>query len=52
MRYIIIILILIPACYLLSFAKYTWKNNKTSSIGSIIIAVASIVLPTAAILLR
>ncbi|WP_154673488.1 hypothetical protein [Pseudobacteroides cellulosolvens] len=52
MRYIFIILTLIPAAYLLSFAKFTWKNNKTSSIGSVIMALMSIILPIVTTLFR
>ncbi|MBK1812344.1 hypothetical protein JHL18_17100 [Clostridium sp. YIM B02505] len=52
MKFIAIIIILILNMYLLSFAKYQWKNNKLSAIGSLLIAIISFVLPTYIILIR
>ncbi|HEY9059037.1 MAG TPA: hypothetical protein VIO64_00815 [Pseudobacteroides sp.] len=46
MKYILIALLLLPLFYLLSFARYEWKKNKLSSIGSIILAIISITFPT------
>lgn len=52
MKYIIIILTLVPSYYLFSFARYTWKDNKTSSIGSIVLAIVSVVFPALALIAR
>lgn len=52
MKYILILLLMLPSYYLLSFAKYEWKNSKLSSIGSIILAIIATVFPAAVILMR
>jgi hypothetical protein len=45
MKYIILILLMLPALYLISYAQYSWKDSKFSAMGLIIILVMSIVLP-------
>lgn len=52
MKYVAIFIVLLPSLYLLSFAKYSWNNNKLSSIGSVILAIISVVLPSVVILTR
>lgn len=52
MNYVIIVFLLFPAYYLFSFAGYTWKSNKLSSIGSIVLAVLSVVFPAVALFTR
>lgn len=49
---IVIIIVIVPSIYLFSYAKYEWKGNKTSSIGSIVLAAVSIVFPAVVIILR
>jgi uncharacterized membrane protein len=46
MKYVVMILILIPSFYALSFAKYNWKKkNRMAAIGVILLTAISIVLP-------
>ncbi len=46
MKYFILAPVLYIFIYLLSFAKYNWdRRNKMAAIGSIIIAIAAIVMP-------
>lgn len=52
MKLITIFFILTLNIYLLSFAKYQWKNNKLSAIGSLLIAMISFILPTYLIMVR
>ncbi len=53
MKYPIIILILIILIYPLSFAMYNWNNdNKTAAIGTVLITLASLILPFYILFLR
>ncbi|MCX7711449.1 MAG: hypothetical protein N2484_16535 [Clostridia bacterium] len=52
MKYITIVLLLFPALYLLSYAKYEWKNNKLPAIGSVILAIAAVVFPAVMLFIR
>lgn len=52
MIYAAVVLILFSLYYLISFAKFTWKESKSSSIGSIILAIASVVFPAVAFYMR
>jgi hypothetical protein len=45
MKYLTLVLLLLPAYYLFSFAAYTWEKNKLSSIGAVILALVSIAFP-------
>lgn len=46
MKYVVMILILIPSLYTLSFAKYNWKKkNRMTAAGAAIAAMVSIILP-------
>ncbi|HZK35075.1 MAG TPA: hypothetical protein VFD33_07185 [Bacillota bacterium] len=46
MKYMIMIIPLFVSMYLLSFAKHSWDNqNKKAAIGTIVIAIAAIVMP-------
>lgn len=47
MKYILILFILLPSIYTFNFAIYSWKRKRRpSAIGSILMAIISIVLPT------
>lgn len=52
MRMIFILFTMFPSWYLLSFAKYTWKDNKLAGIGSILLAIVSVVFPALVLILR
>jgi hypothetical protein len=45
MIYITLILIMLSTLYLISYARYSWKDNKLAAIGSIIMAILSFGLP-------
>lgn len=45
MKYFLIIIGILPSIYLISFAKFNWKNNnKTAAIGAILLAAVAIIL--------
>lgn len=48
MKYVVMMLILMPSLYTLSFAKYNWKmKNRMAAAGAAIAAIVSIILPAA-----
>ena len=45
MKYSIILLIFICSGYSLSYAKYSWRNNRRVAIGVTILVLLSVALP-------
>ncbi|KNY28828.1 hypothetical protein [Pseudobacteroides cellulosolvens] len=46
MKYILILLILLPSIYTFNFAIYSWKKKRRpSAIGSVLMAIISVALP-------
>ena len=52
MKYIAIVLTLLPSWYLISYARYEWGNNKLPAVGAVALAIVSIVVPAVLLLLR
>lgn len=46
MTYILIVLLIIPSLYTLSYAKYCWhRNNKKAPVGAVLLSLSSITIP-------
>lgn len=53
MKYIVILLLVVVAIHPLSYAKYNWgKKNKIGAIGSILLALAAVIIPAVLLILR
>jgi len=53
MTYIVILFLIILSIYPLSYAKYNWdRENKLGAIGTIILAMAAITVPSILLLFR
>jgi hypothetical protein len=53
MKWLIIILILLPALYTFSFAKFSWNNNnKAAAWGAALLAIISIALPAVLLIIK
>ncbi|HPM00037.1 MAG TPA: hypothetical protein PLS45_09150 [Bacillota bacterium] len=53
MTYIVILFLIILSIYPLSYAKYNWdRKNKLGAIGTIILAMAAIAVPSILLLFR
>ncbi|NLN48559.1 MAG: hypothetical protein GX154_05625 [Clostridiales bacterium] len=53
MRWLSILLVLLPAFYTFSYAKYSWKNNnKPAAWGASLLAIVSIALPVMLLIIR
>ena len=53
MKYVPILFLLAISIYPISYAKYNWdRKNKFGAIGSFLIALASVILPSVLILTR
>jgi len=53
MRYIIMLFLIIISIYPLSYAKYNWdRKNKLVAIGTIILTMAAIAVPSILLLFR
>jgi len=45
MKYLIMILVLLPDIYLLNYARYEGRSNKSAAVGAVILALITITLP-------
>lgn len=45
MKYILVLIVIMPSIYVCSYIKNTWTKNKLSAIGAAIMALLSIAFP-------